>query len=85
MAALAKEHTSANLVGAIERHGMGGAIESTPTKELREELERKAIPIPEGEVLKELSAKMNAWLEKFRSDIGLGHSVTWHNLFTEVD
>ena len=39
----AKEHTSANLVGAMERHGMGSAIASKPTSEMKKELEAAGV------------------------------------------
>ena len=79
-----KEHTSANLVGAMERHGMAGAIESTPTTEMRAELEAAGVTPPAGDELAALSKQLNAWLEGFRHKEGREHSHTWYNLFQEV-
>ena len=83
-----KEYTSANLLGAggaIERHGMGGAIASQPTSEMRAELESLGVSFPTDDELTTLSEKMNVWLEEDRELHGRGHSVTWFNLFAEVD
>jgi Ca2+-binding EF-hand superfamily protein len=79
--ALAKEHTSANLVGALERHGMGSAIASTPTKEMRKELEAAGVALPNEAQLTTLSQKMNEWLDHLRHSEGREHAVTWFNLF----
>ena len=83
-----KEHTSASLLGAggaFERHGMGGAIASTPTSEMREELEVLGVSLPTDDELTELSTKLNKWLEDDRELNGRGSVVTWFNLFAEVD
>ena len=77
--ALAKQHTSANLVGHIERHGMGNAIESTPTKEMRAELAKAGVELPAGDELTALSKKLNDWLNEKRELDGKDHSITWFN------
>ena len=78
---VAKEYTSANLVGAMERHGMGSAIASTPTKEMRKELEAAGVALPNEAQLTTLSQKMNEWLDHLRHSEGREHAVTWFNLF----
>lgn len=71
---------------AVERHGMGNAIESTPTFMMRTELATAGVEVPSSvEELTELSTKLNTWLETQRSDEGLAHSTTWFNLFATVD
>ena len=74
-----KEHTSANLVGAMERHGMGSAIASTPTREMRAELKEAGHDMPSQDELLQLSEKMNKWLEEDRELNGRGAVVTWFN------
>jgi hypothetical protein len=74
-----KEHTSANLLGAIERHGMGSAIASTPTREMRAELKEAGLDMPSQDELLQLSEKMNKWLEEDRELNGRGAVVTWFN------
>ena len=77
-----KEHTSANLLGAggaIERHGMGSAIASTPTREMRAELKEADLDMPSQDELLQLSEKMNKWLEEDRELNGRGAVVTWFN------
>ena len=78
---VAKEHTSANLVGAMERHGMGSAIASTPTSEMRKELESAGVALPSDAQLTALSQKMNEWLDNLRHSEGREHAVTWFSLF----
>lgn len=77
-----KEHSAANLLGAggaIERHGMGTAIASTPTKEMRLQLKKVGHELPNQDELYELSEKMNVWLEEDRELHGRGQVVTWFN------
>ena len=77
-----KEHSAANLLGAggaIERHGMGTAIASTPTKEMRLQLKKVGHELPDQDALYELSEKMNVWLEEDRELHGRGQVVTWFN------
>ena len=77
-----KEHSAANLLGAggaIERHGMGSAIASTPTREMRVELKKAGHDLPTQDELVKLSEKMNKWLEDDRELNGRGSVVTWFN------
>jgi hypothetical protein len=77
-----KEYTSANLLGAggaIERHGMGSALASTPTREMRATLKNIGHDLPMQDELVQLSEKMNAWLEEDRELNGRGSVVTWFN------
>ena len=76
---LSKEHSSVNLVGYLERHGMGNAIASTPTKEMLKELEAAGVALPTDEELTELSKKLNIWLNEKRVLDGKDHSITWFN------
>ena len=84
---LSKEYKSSNLVGAIsgDRYNMGEAIASQPTAEMRADLEKLGVALPEGDEFLELSQRFNAWLEQHRHDQGLSPSTTWFNLFAEVD
>ena len=61
-----KEHSSASLVGSLERHGMGRALESAPTDKMREELVSAGVELPGEEELKLYAKSMNEWLEKAR-------------------
>ena len=58
-----KEHTTANLVGAMERHGMGAALASTPTLQMRKELADSGAALPSAAEQLALSKKFNGWLE----------------------
>jgi hypothetical protein len=78
---VAKDHTSANLVGVMERHGMNSAIASMPTSEMRIELEAAGVALPDEAQLMVLSQKMNEWLDNLRHSEGREHAVTWFNLF----
>ena len=60
-------------------------IESTPTTELRKELQSAAVALPEGEELKSLSTRFNTWLEELRFNLGLPVSHSFANLFATVD
>ena len=80
-----KEHTSANLVGAIERHGMGAVIACTPTSEMLEELEAAGVALPDDGELDRLSKLLNEWLEVMRESEGRQRSLSWFSLFKEVD
>lgn len=78
-----REHTSANLMGAMERHGMGGALECTPTKEIRAELIAAGVPSSDDEIMA-LSRLLNQKIEEKRHDDGKAKSSTFYNLFKEV-
>jgi len=78
-------YTDQNLTGVMERHGMMEPVPSTTTKEMKAELKKKGIPLPNAEELKALSIKVNEWLEQYRADERKPHSTTWYNLFAEVD
>jgi len=82
-----KEHTAKALLGSIsgDRVGLNNVIASTPTTEMRAELEQAGISLPAGDELTEFSKQINEWLENWRELHGMGHSITWHNLFREVD
>jgi len=80
-----KEHSSASLVGSLERHGMGRALESAPTDKMREELVSAGVELPGEEELKLYAKSMNEWLEKARYEKGLSKSTSFFNLFKEVD
>ena len=82
---LSKEHSSVNLVGYLERHGMGNALASTPTYEMRLQLQAERVALPTDEEQIALSKQFNKWLEAKRYDDGKGKSITWYNLFKEVD
>merc|ERR550514_1939932 len=64
---------------------MGSAIACQPTSEMRVELDEMEVAFPTDDELTTLSEKMNVWLEEDRELHGRGHSVTWFNLFAEVD
>ena len=81
----AKQHTSANLVGALERHGMGSAIASTPTSVMLEELKESGVELPNDAQLTTLSQRMNEWLDNLRHAEGRERAVSWFNLFKELD
>ena len=81
---VAKEYTSANLVGAMERHGMGSAIASTPTKEMKKELEAAGVVLPSAAEQIVLSKQFNLWLKNAREE-GNKATHSWFNLFKEVD
>ena len=74
-----REHTSANLMGAIERHGMGRALDSTPTWLMRESLKQQGVKLPSADEMTALSRQFNTWLEELRRDKGLDHSTSWFN------
>ena len=78
---VAKDHTSADLVGVMERHGMNSAIASMPTSEMRIELGAAGVALPDEAQLIVLSQKMNEWLDNLRHSEGREHAVTWFNLF----
>ena len=82
---LSKEHSSANLVGALERHGMSGALESTPTATMRQELAAAGVELPVGEELTALSRSLNEWIEELRRSKNLEAAHSWFNLFKEID
>ena len=78
---LKKEHTSANLVGAMERHGMDRALEVTPTAQVRKELEAAGVALPSDAEVIYLSKLFNSKLEQVRHDSGKAKSSSWYNLF----
>jgi len=82
---VSKEHSSASLVGSLERHGMSAVLECTPTDKIREELVSAGIDLPGDEELKLYAKSMNEWLEKARYEKGLAKSTSFFNLFREVD
>ena len=65
--------------------GMGRALDSQPTAEMRVELEAAGFALPDADGLKELSTKMNQWLEQYRHDQGKDSSSTWFQLFSILD
>ena len=69
----------------MERHGMSSAIASTPTSVMRTELEEAGVELLGDEQLQTISEYLNVWLEEHRENIGKERSVTWFNLFAEVD
>ena len=68
-----------------EMSAINNAIESTPTAEMRKELEGAGVGLPASEELKTLSTRFNAWLEELRYNLGLPASHTYANLFATVD
>ena len=68
---------------ALERRGMGRALDSTPTRTLLEELKAANIPLPTVDELLELSKKLCGWLEWYRKAVLDENSTpTWYNLCT---
>lgn len=62
-------------------------VASTPTKELRKELEAAGEPLPDDDQLDELAQLFIDRLEALRGATGERNqgSMTWHNLFSAVD
>ena len=81
--AVAKDHTSVNLVGAMERHGMGSAIASMPTSEMKKELEAAGVVLPSPAEQIAYSKQFNLWLKNAR-DEGNKATHSWFNLFKEA-
>ena len=69
----------------ISRVGMGRALDSQPTTEMRTELAAKGVALPDETELTRLSTELNDWLEAMRHDERKGHATSWFNLFAEVD
>ena len=61
--------STSKLTGAIERHGMNRAIDSTPTSVMLEELKAAGIALPTDEELTALAHKLCAWLAEYRRAI----------------
>ena len=79
--AAVREYSSANLVGAIERVGMGRALDCTPTHALLRELMVERIQLPDADELLELSKQLCGWLEQYRKVVLDENSApTWFNL-----
>lgn len=72
-------------ISSIERHGMSGAIASSPTAEMRKQLAAQSIPIPSATELVSYSQKMNTWINDWRREQNKEPSHSWFNLFKEVD
>ena len=72
-------------ISSIERHGMSGAIASSPTAEMRKQLAAQSIPIPSATELVSYSQKMNTWINDWRREQNKEPSHSWFNLFAIVD
>lgn len=82
------EHTSANLVGSIERHGMMEAEPSALTTKMLAELEAAGEATLSDNQLTALSVKFAEWIEQYRYDRQMPAakgSGSWFLLFKEVD
>ena len=79
--AAVREYSSAHLVGAIERVGMGRALDCTPTHALLRELMVEGFQLPDADELLELSKQLCGWLEQYRKVVLDENSApTWFNL-----
>jgi len=73
------------LNSTIERHGMTGAIPARPTSVMLEELKQDGLPLLDEEELNNLAKRLTRWIESWRYDQNLPPSVSWYNLFKELD
>lgn len=64
---------------------LGQTLQSTPTIEMREELEKEDIELPDQAQLVELSKNFTKWLEDYRHKERLGESKGWAILFRTID
>ena len=70
-----------SLKGSNELSSMNAAIASTPTSEMRAELESAGVALPSDAQLNVLSSQFNAWLEAAIISAGSKtKSLTWHHL-----
>jgi Ca2+-binding EF-hand superfamily protein len=77
---------SETLVGETERHGMGRALDCTPTAKLLEELEQAGVPLPSRSEMLELSRTLNRWLADYRYTIlGENSAPSWFNMYAVLD
>ena len=55
------------------------------TREMRAELEKDGVVLPDEDDMTTSSLKLNEWLEEYRYKEGRAPSHSWFNLFAEVD
>ena len=78
--------STSKLTGAIERHGMNRAIDSTPTSVMLEELKAAGIALPTAEELTTLSEKLCVWLAEYRKQVlNMETKPSWYNLYALLD
>ena len=78
--------STSKLTGAIERHGMNRAIDSTPTAVMLEELKAAGIELPTDEEITKLSEKICLWLAEYRRQVLCAESKpSWYNLYALLD
>ena len=65
-------------------HG-GRALDAQPTVEMRSELEKLGVPLPDDEGVRELAKKFVNWIEDYKYKFMLPPSHTWANLFATLD
>ena len=63
----------------------GRALDALPTVEMRSELEKLGVPLPDDEGVTELAKKFVNWIEDYKYKYMLPPSHTWANLFAILD
>jgi len=73
------DHKAAELAASYR------ALESTPTHEMRVELEKAGVSLPDNDALLSLSKMLNEALESYRYHHGKGRSSSWYDLYRILD